>query len=618
MKSISQITRRIKSISLHRKIILSYTFFMFFVLVIVGTILYSITTTFIKSEVSDYMSEVLRQINKNIDYTLNDIQKTALIISADRDVQTILKKDKERPIEEFVSDDDFMSEKIYDVIRLRKDIEGFFIFSYNGEIYSSKSLDNSIRSDYVFTSSRWFSMMKSLNLKTLLLPTFQADEVIGTGVPKKVFMYVHEIDDLETGKPIGYIVMYLDMAVFKDVIEKADVEEYENFIILDNNKTILYHTEEQYISTQFRSSYISEVLQNKTGSIVRNEGDKEVLITYNTSQLTNWTIINSIPIIELYSEIKKLQYYTIVFMVVICMLFVSLIGTGISKSITRPLHKLQKFMKLAEEGQFEDTIPIESDDEIGKLSHSFNNMLTKIHDLIKKVYTTELLKTEAELNALQAQINPHFLYNTLQIMDLIAEAEGVETISNICQSLSKIFRYSISQGKEIVPLSMEIEHVKNYVFIQKTRFKDKFDIVYDIHPDLEKYQVIKLIIQPLVENALFHGVERKRGQCTIEVAVKKEEDNLIITVKDDGIGIGEEQLKLLRDSLKGEILHNEIMGLSKRGIGIRNVNARVKLYFGEEYGLYIDSQEYKGTTMTVVLPAIIYKGDDMNVKSHDR
>ena len=165
MKSISQITRRIKSISLHRKIILSYTFFMFFVLVIVGTILYSITTTFIKSEVSDYMSEVLRQINKNIDYTLNDIQKTALIISADRDVQTILKKDKERPIEEFVSDDDFMSEKIYDVIRLRKDIEGFFIFSYNGEIYSSKSLDNSIRSDYVFTSSRWFSMMKSLNLK---------------------------------------------------------------------------------------------------------------------------------------------------------------------------------------------------------------------------------------------------------------------------------------------------------------------------------------------------------------------------------------------------------------------------------------------------------------------
>lgn len=608
-----------KNSSMQQKLIVSYFVLIFFPLVIVGIFAYSTAASSIKSEASRYISELLQQVNDNIDNSIAEIDRMTSIIGSDPDVQKVLQKDKARSVSEIISDDETVSSKINAATNLRPFIEGLFIFSYNGEVYRYKGANNSINPDYIFTRTRWFSAMKNLSQKKILLPTHLQDEVIGEGMPKKVFSYIKEINDIDTRKPIGTILIDMDPDVFKNILDNLNIRKYQELLVVDNNKTILYHTQEEYISTQFRSTYISKLLKQKKGTMVENINNQPVLITFSTSSVTNWTVISIIPIQILYRKITNLEY-VIIITILLCMLLAFFLAVLLSRNITRPISELRALMKKAESGQFDVSIPVRTNDEIGELSLSFNHMLSRIKELIMKVYKAEILRKEAELNALQAQINPHFLYNTLQIMDVIAEKEGVKVISTVCQSLSRIFRYCINRGKEIVPLSSEIEHMKNYILIQKLRFGNKFDIIYNIEEELYNYQVIKLTLQPLVENALFHGVENKKGQCTIEVSAKKIENTILLTVEDTGAGMDERQLEALNNSLSEEIVHAEIHGYSQSGIGIKNVNARIKLYFGESYGVSIDSKLNVGTAVKVALPAIIYgnEGDGADAKNSNR
>jgi two-component system, sensor histidine kinase YesM len=167
-----------------------------------------------------------------------------------------------------------------------------------------------------------------------------------------------------------------------------------------------------------------------------------------------------------------------------------------------------------------------------------------------------------------------------------------------------MFRYSINTGKEIVPLSSEIDHVKNYIYIQKLRFKDRFDVIFDIEENLKNNKMIKLVLQPLVENALHHGIESKKKKCIITLSAKMVNGNIEIVVEDTGVGMDENQLQNLRESLNEEILHAEVDSLAQRSIGIKNVHARIRLYFGENYGLSIDSRKEEWTRVTVTIPEV--------------
>lgn len=599
----------LKNMSLYRKLIVSYFMLILLPLAFVGTFAYSIVSSSIKSEVSRYTSEVFQQVNDNIDKSLGELDRMTTLLSIDPDVLRILHKSKDRPAREIVTDDDTMSEKINLVTNMYTNMEGFFVFSYNGEVYRSTRIANSIRQDYIFTRSRWFNSMRKLNQKSLLIPTHIQDDVIVEGHPKKVFSYIREVVDVDSRKPVGYILIDMNTHIFRRILDNLNIREYQELLVIDNNKTILYHTREENISTQFRSHYISKLLKIKKGTMMETVNGKPVLITFNTSAVTNWTVISIIPIDILYNKVKYLEYI-IALTVFYCMLLAFLAAVMISRNITKPISNLRALMKKAETGQFNLQVPVETRDEIGELSLSFNSMITKTNNLIQTVYETKILKREAELNALQSQINPHFLYNTLQIMDIIAEKEGIDVISSVCRSLSRIFRYSINRGREIVPLASEIEHVKNYIYIQKLRFKDKFDVTYDIDEHLLGNKIIKLVLQPLVENALFHGIENKRGKCDIIISAKQIDNRMELTVEDTGVGMDEYQLESLRRTINEEILHAEVDGLSQRSIGIKNVNARIRLYFGEEYGVTLDSEPNVGTRIRVTLPALAHEVKD--------
>lgn len=586
--------------SMRTKLTLSYLVLTLIPITIITVFVFNVSISTLKNEVSAYVSNTLEQANKNIDNTFSQLSTISANIGLNSTIQNILRSDAQRPMDQKIRDDGEASRIIQNEAMNFTDIESLFLFSYNGEVYALKGTTNSLPTDYNFTRQSWFQNMKKLGKKNLIIPTHPQMEEISEGKSKEVFGYISEIKDMETQKSIGYLLFEIDINVFDTLLQSISTDDRSQLVIIDNNKRVIYHTLTEYISTQYRTGYVSEMLDRKRGFLSNKGRNGEEIITFHTSANTGWTVLSVMPSNILYSRINTFEL-ALIFTIVLCIISAIVIAILMSNTLTEPISLLKSKMKLAESGDFDTQIKVKSKDEIGELSLSFNKMLARIKQLIQRVYQTEIASKEAEISALQAQINPHFLYNTLQIMDIMAEEKGADEISGACQALAKIFRYSISKGKEMVSLEEELIHVKNYVFIQHLRLGEKLSVEYHIPESLLKYEVIKLILQPLVENAIIHGIERDGNNCVIRLSATLTDDNLILMVEDNGIGMTAEELMKLQISLYQET--EEERPRRHGGIALKNVNDRIKLYHSDKYGMSIQSKKHKGTKVTLILPA---------------
>lgn len=266
-----------------------------------------------------------------------------------------------------------------------------------------------------------------------------------------------------------------------------------------------------------------------------------------------------------------------------------------SGMVSSRIERLTHFMQEVQEGSMDMQMESDDRDEIGMLYRGFGSMMKRIRTLINEVYLSKITQKEAELKALQAQINPHFLYNTLDSIIWMAETNDSNIVA-MTEALAKLFRISLNKGNEEISLERELEHVKNYLIIQSMRYADKFTYEISAEPGVERCRTIKLILQPIVENCIYHGIKKKRGTGKITIRAYRREQNLIIEVSDDGCGMPEEICrKILSDEIESE-------NISGSGIGVKNVNERIQLRFGKKYGLSYSSEEGIGTTVTYVLP----------------
>ncbi len=256
-------------------------------------------------------------------------------------------------------------------------------------------------------------------------------------------------------------------------------------------------------------------------------------------------------------------------------------------------------MKRVENGNFDTEVKINSADEIGELSRDFNIMIKKINRLMRQNMQDQEQKRKSELKALQAQINPHFLYNTLDSIIWMAEAKKHEEVVEMTSALANLFRLSISKGEQIIPIKKEVEHIKNYLIIQKMRYKDKLDFKIDVNEKIMDYKILKILLQPLVENSIYHGIKNKTGMSLIQITGEKFEDKILLKVIDDGVGMDKHQIK--------NIFKKSKTSIEKSGVGVRNVNERIKLYFGNNYGITYESKIGIGTTANIWL-TILDKG----------
>ncbi len=275
--------------------------------------------------------------------------------------------------------------------------------------------------------------------------------------------------------------------------------------------------------------------------------------------------------------------------------FVLLITLYMSAKISQPIKRLEKSMQLVERGNFDIHIPIRRDDEVGRLSRRFNLMVNRIRELMNQNIYEQEAKRKSELEVLQSQIHPHFLYNTLNSVVRMAGTGKNEDVITMITSLSRFFRISLSRGERFIPVADELEHIRHYLIIQKMRYKNKFEFEIDAEEAALPYRTLKLVLQPLVENAIYHGIEPSVDQGLIRIRAGIEEGKLMLRVEDNGIGIPPAKLKTL---LTETSLGND----EGTGIGLRNVHERIRLNYGEEYGLHIESEREEGTTVTVRLP----------------
>lgn len=295
--------------------------------------------------------------------------------------------------------------------------------------------------------------------------------------------------------------------------------------------------------------------------------------------------------------------------IALLMICVSMIITGfISSGLTRPLELLMNTIQKIGNGNVQLRAKIVKEDEIGELAQQFNEMLDQMEELKQKEYQTKQLLNRAEYKALQAQVNPHFLYNTLDTMASIAEIRNCPEVSHMSQSLALIFRYSLNMKDPFSTVENEIAHLKNYIYVMDMRMHDNIQYTFDVDEMTLKSKLPRLSLQPIVENAINHGLRNKRGKKKIGIQIKREQMDLVICIEDNGIGLD-------TSAINESLCKNELDFVEKgNSIGLHNINARLKMLYGNQYGMHLESMLGEGTKVFMILPD---RGEDSNNEEKD-
>lgn len=374
--------------------------------------------------------------------------------------------------------------------------------------------------------------------------------------------------------------------------------------LISNDGQILYHPKIQLIDSGRMQENNLVAAGYKDGNHREDFQGETRNITVKSIGYTGWKIIGVTPknVVSL-NSIKTRLF--IVFLITLILFILALINSYISSRITNPIKDLEKSVGILEEGNLQAAISIGGSYEIQHLGNSIKNMAKQIRVLMDDIVAEHEAKRKQEFDTLQSQINPHFLYNTLDIIVWMIENEQKAEAVKAVTALARFFRISLSKGKSIITVRDELEHVRNYLMIQHMRFKNKFSYEIDASEECMELSCLKLVLQPLVENAIYHGMEFMDGDGEIILKVWIEGDDLFFMVKDNGLGMTEDQV--------AGLFSDQVHVTSKKGsgIGVKNVNERIKLYFGEKYGLIIESEPDEGTVITICLPAVPYSSASM-------
>ena len=385
------------------------------------------------------------------------------------------------------------------------------------------------------------------------------------------------------------VVMDFRFSQIADFVDEVGIGPHGYCFIMDQDGNMVYHPQQQLIFSGLKEENL-ELLKDRPDGYLEQS---DVIYTIQTMEDSGWRVVGVSYVDELITQ--RVQNVVAILGLLLFVLFSAICSSLVfSRMISRPVKRLIQAME-----QFEDSASdftyhaVEGSREIGELSHSFGHMVVQIQQLMEKVREEEITLRKAELRALQAQINPHFLYNTLDAIGWLCEEERTQDAVEMVNALAKLFRISISKGHEIIPVEKELEHARSYLKIEKFRYK-QFAYSFDVDEDCLNYYCNKITLQPIIENAIYHGLDRMVDEGEIRIGVHSRGDNLVFTVEDNGIGMTKEQCREILEGSAGD----------KTGIGIRNVNNRIKIYFGEQYGIQIDSELDEGTTVTIIMPKI--------------
>lgn len=554
-------------------------------------------------------TELLDRISGEIDSLYGYMTETSNQIQHTFSYKNILRNDYDR------DDDRVMSEiktnvELLVLAEFRPLVSGLYILGDNG--VRLKSTFFSFREDD-YTDKDWYQ--KTHDADGLIYLGKVMNSNITKNYKESTLTFGLPFVDNATGKKMGIIIFEIVESVFQEILGTQS-EINGSTAILDDEGNVIVSLDENHISDERVGDYISELNKNRdygtagyqpassdggdtTHAAVEEQYDtyNECLIMHSPIDCFGWKIVSIIPQSEFVRDLNTVIPGIFLAVSIVGVIIVILV-VNFSRQITRPIKKLSDSMMSVESGDFSVHVETHSKDEIGMLSGNFNTMVKEINDLIKSIQTAEEKRRIAELKALQAQINPHFLYNTLDSIIWLSRIGTTEQVVQLTEALTNLFRISISKGRDIITIEEELKHVENYIIIQKIRYQDEFDYSVQCDPALFKYMTMKLILQPLVENAIYHGIKTAAEPGFISVSVYEDGDDVVFEVKDRGLGMPPEIMENLK-----RMLGNEASGGKSSGsYGLVNINDRIKILFGLGYGITFTSTYGEGSTFWIRIP----------------
>ncbi len=462
-------------------------------------------------------------------------------------------------------------------------INGIFVFTPSGEILGYGYGGNiDIRYGYNPSSDKWYKQTLKLQGKTYI-DGIRAKEYIINSDPSISFSSA--IYDVYTKEFLGVLLIDCSPKVF----DLSTVNTLPDTALLSIEQG-------------------NQILYSNIDTLAGDFSDKNS-IKYNKE--LDWRDLSLVAVFNtegLYREFNSTRL-TLIAISVVCALIFIIISIFLSSYLTKPIILLSKKMSVrGGDNTVDKERYLNRTDEIGILYNEYQSMIEELKLYIKNELEHKLITLDSQMKSLEAQINSHFLYNTLESINSIAEIEEIESISTMSLALGDMFRYSIKTTSELVTLADELKHVKDYISIQQIRFDNRFELLLEIPAGMYSLKILKLVLQPIVENAFYHGLKYCSAGSLIRISGCVENDTIYLSVFDDGLGMTPDRLKELNKSLLEKAHFTELGHRNKQSIGLKNIHTRIQLYYGEGYGMQIQSSQNNGTTVTLKVP--LFKGGD--------
>ncbi|WP_419955307.1 sensor histidine kinase [Neobacillus niacini] len=578
------------------KLIIAFISFVLIPIIILGVVSYKISSTTLQKNISEQMIQTLKAVDRNLLAAVSEVNSFSDYVVSSTVIQNYLNTQNTSSIYEFYSDQQEIAGKMYG----NSQIENLVLYTNGGNVITYT--DDRVTSLDTLRSSLFLDKVLQQKGRPVWLTPYENQNLFFS--QDYILTQSRVVKDLNTLDNLGYLILQVKLDLF-DPIFKDIYGGPSHELIVNKAGTVLYSLNRNFIGKTLDIQRFSEFPTNKSGYFTDEWDGEKSLITYmpssfETGSNSQLILVSIKPLKTIASEIVTIRNIMLV-VVGFTVLTAGLFNLLYLKRISRFIHELLIRMKQVESGRLSKRMGRFKFQELQNISQGFNNMIEKLQQLMRDIEIEQERKREAQFRVLQQQINPHFLYNTLESINALAALNGQREISKMTINLGKLLRISINGGYE-VNVKDEIRHVISYLEIQKIRFNNRFSFEVDVEEELNHYPVLKLILQPLVENVLNHAfsnTDDEEGLIKIKGTVSNGHGEFWI--EDNGKGFDEQVLMELNQwKLKNH--HTQ----TSNGHGVRNVDERIRLFYGEKYGLIICSTKTEGTIIKISFPI---KGD---------
>lgn len=564
--------------------------------------------SFLQQKISQSDSQMLEQMSSSINSSLQAMINASSLFTQDREIVDLLLMSNDLNPSEFFNKTQLMDKEMQKAKNsILLNFNSYIsIFDFNGNLYTSGSRKSTDTYEK-YSKAKWFKDTVAANGFMLWI------------APQKDYI---NTDDLSAGPVItlsrlikgsrslggyGIVTITISESEFYKKFFKNNGNDADNKVFIIDDKGIVISSDEKAaigrtLSDEF---YIKNILVNSKNNFITEISGKKTIINYSSIELTKWKLVKMNSYDVFFRDLIKDRNKNLVLIFIISLIFL-IVTTLIVFGITKPIKMLKQTMKFVEDGDLNTRANIKGNDEIAQLGTGFNSMLSYIKELIENIQDKQKKEEELKLEVLQAQINPHFLFNTLNTIKWTAVISQANNVASMIEALGRILEMSVKDMNKLITIKEELENLKSYLMLQKARYNQRFTESIFIDANIMNLKIPRLILQPIVENSIVHGLkEDKVGDLKITITGEKINGMMVLNVEDDGAGIEKERLEEIHEDYKNKNNRNRF-----GRIGLQNVHRRIELLFGEPYGIKISSELQIGTNIEILLPALEEESND--------